>query len=350
MLRLRLAGTTCLCPILRHSISSRAYSPSLRPDDGISSNPSNNDVAGGQRYKKGRAFVSASEIAQLINLNPYVSVGDAVERFWERNNKRTFAEALARNKLQAFSPRERLKDMGVLDLAAAAVDAEDPKQYQWQLTKALMQAATAQDRNVVRDFVNTSRGIKHEKTTFEDLKRKDPGAGLGSDVNLYHRVIEIRDSSLEYVISGYIDGVELNNNRIIEIKNRQNRLFNHVPMYEQIQCQAYLFLTGMSTCEHTESYQGQLQSTTLHFEPVVWAKVIERLNKVVVAFNVLLRDYKIQDTFLQTGDLFRATKIKPDKEKKTESMAKTARKPERRFCEAKETVDISLESISAAHK
>src|SRR5277367_1361461 len=56
--------------------------------------------------RRRRLFVSASEIANLINANPHVSVGDAVERLWEKNNRRTFSEALARNKLESFTQEE----------------------------------------------------------------------------------------------------------------------------------------------------------------------------------------------------------------------------------------------------
>jgi len=256
------------------------------------------------RYKKGRVFVSASEIANLINANPHVSVGDAVERLWERNNSRKFKEALDRNKLQSFTQEERLKELGVFELATSVIETEEPEEYEQQLRKTLRRATTIQDRTVIKDFINTSRGIKQEKTTFESLKQKHPSAKLNTDSNLYQKTISIPDAEIEYMISGYIDGVELNNQRIIEIKNRQSRLFNHVPLYEQVQCQAYLFLTGLAVCEHTESFRGIMQSTTLHYEPIFWNHVIERLNKVILAFDRLLKDTTVQDNFLQTRQLF----------------------------------------------
>ena len=140
-----------------------------------------------ERYKKGRLFVSASEIANLINLNPHIAMGDAVERLWEKNNRRSFTEALARNKLQVFTQEERLKELGVLELATSVVEAEDPNDYDERLKKTLKRATTAQDRSVVRDFVNTSRGIKHEKRTFESLKQKHPSAKLETDTDLYQK-------------------------------------------------------------------------------------------------------------------------------------------------------------------
>jgi len=252
------------------------------------------------RFKKGRLFVSASEIANLINLNPHVSVGDAVERLWEKNNRRSFTEALARNKLRSYTPEERLKDLGVLQLASAAATTEDPKTHQQQLRKAVKAALSPQDKSVVRDFVNTSRGIRHEKTAFETLKQLNPLAKFEHDKNLYQRSVEIPGTDLQYLISGYIDGVERNQNRVIEIKNRQHRFFNQVPLYEQVQCQAYLFLTELEVCEHTESYRGELKSTTLRFEPVFWNHIVQKLGKVVLGLDGLLKDFALQDKFLQT--------------------------------------------------
>jgi hypothetical protein len=260
-----------------------------------------------ERSGKGRLFVSASEIANLVNANPHLSVGDAVERFWQKNNKRTFTEALVRNKLQSFTPEEKLTELGVLSLAMAAVAAEEPSQYRQSLDQALKHAKSAQDEGVVRDFINTARGVKNEKNTFESLQKRQPLVRLDSDPTLYQKVLQIPNSEVEYVISGYIDGVETDNNRIIEIKNRQNRLFNYVPLYEQVQCQAYLFLTGFSVCEHTESFRGTLQSTTLRYEPLFWERVVERLNQVLVAFDLLTKDASAQDAFLQTRNLFEAT-------------------------------------------
>jgi len=282
-----------------------------------------------ERYKRGRLFVGASEIASLINANPYVSMAEAVDQLWEKNNKRTFNEALARNKLQAFTAKERLNDMGVLGLATEIVDTEDPKEYRLQLKKVLRRASTVQDKNVVCDFINTSRGVKCEKPTFENLKMKNPLAKLTVDDKLYRRAVQIPDSDIEYLISGYIDGVEINSGRIIEIKTRQNRFFNHVPLYEQIQCQTYLFLTGLTVCEHTESFRGAEQSTTLHFHSMFWNHVLQRLNTVILAFYRLLRNTSMQDSFLQSRDLFQSTK--DNKYYKTDHQITTAIKQHRQM-------------------
>jgi len=257
------------------------------------------DVRNPERRKFGTVFVGASEVASLINLNPHVAVGDAIERLWEKTNRKVFQEALTRNRLEFYTQEERLEELGALSLAKAVVEADDPKEYRERLATTLEKATTVQDRNIVKDFINTSRGIKSEKETFELLKENRPNGDLKRDGNRYHKAINIPCSRLSYLLSGYIDGVETDNRRIVEIKTRQSRLFHHVPLYEQVQCQAYLFLTGLSTCEHVESFRGTHLSTTLQHDPLFWNHVVERLNQVIIAFDRLLNDETMQDDFLR---------------------------------------------------
>jgi hypothetical protein len=268
-------------------------------------------------------YVGASEIAGLISLNPYHSASDAIERLWEKNNRKTFRTALVRNQLQTFTPEERLKDLGVLDLATAIIDAEDPRAYQKKLDKTLRKVSTAQDQSVLRDFVNTSRGRKHEPITFENLKQTRPSTKFESDATRYQRSIQIPESVIEYIIAGYVDGVDTTNNRIIEIKNRQRRFLNFVPLYEQVQCQAYLFLTGVDVCEHTESFRGELKSTTLRYEPAFWKQVIERLNAVILAYTDMMADISLQDEFLQKREKDEGIKTRSKKAKQSQVHGKS---------------------------
>jgi len=261
-----------------------------------------------ESFENSRIFVGASEVGNLINLNPYVKVSDALERLWEKNNKRSFSEALARNGFRSFTSKERLKTLGLLEAATSIIETDIHEKFEKQLKEVLLEAPTAQDRAVIRDFVHTSRGTKTEKKTFDALQTQR--GKLQPDNKLYKRLVHIPDANVEYFISGYIDGIELHRGRLIEIKSRQNRLFGHVPLYEQVQCQAYMFLTGLKTCEHTESFEGKTKSTTLDYEEAFWEEVISQLNSVVVAFVKILKSQSYQDHFLRTGSLDESQKRK----------------------------------------
>jgi len=55
---------------------------------------------------------------------------------------------------------------------------------------------------------------------------------------------------------------------VVEVKNRQNRLFRIVPDYEQVQVQMYLWLFGAETCTFRENYHGDTWSTSIQHDPV----------------------------------------------------------------------------------
>ena len=55
------------------------------------------------------------------------------------------------------------------------------------------------------------------------------------------KIFDINEHTI--YICGKIDGIE--NNELIEVKNRRNRLFEFIPLYEQIQTEVYFRLTDL---------------------------------------------------------------------------------------------------------
>ena len=57
--------------------------------------------------------------------------------------------------------------------------------------------------------------------------------------NKYYRL-----NGPQYVIWGMIDGYDETTGTVIEHKQRQNRLFRHMPAYERVQCILYMKMTN----------------------------------------------------------------------------------------------------------
>jgi len=60
---------------------------------------------------------------------------------------------------------------------------------------------------------------------------------------------------------------------IVEVKNRQKRLFCFVPRYEQVQAQVYMWIFGAKTCKFREHFHGETWSTTIQHDPVFLAEI-----------------------------------------------------------------------------
>jgi hypothetical protein len=72
---------------------------------------------------------------------------------------------------------------------------------------------------------------------------------------------------------------------------------------------------------------------------VFWTAVVERLNKVVLAVDHLLKDAVVQDMFLESRDLFASTKGKIDRRKTRSKRSKS----KSTLYEVEEAVEIELE-------
>lgn len=86
---------------------------------------------------------------------------------------------------------------------------------------------------------------------------------------------------------GYIDG-RVEDGVIVEIKNRQKRLFGKVPEYERIQVQVYLKLTGARECKFIEQYKESTKEYTITFDEDVW----KNIHQGVLSFAKELYDYQ----------------------------------------------------------
>jgi len=69
-------------------------------------------------------------------------------------------------------------------------------------------------------------------------------------------------------IDGFVDGL------VVEAKHRKNRLFGRVPVYEQVQCECYMRITGTELCTHIESYNEESNVMQLKRNDKLWDDIL----------------------------------------------------------------------------
>jgi hypothetical protein len=62
------------------------------------------------------------------------------------------------------------------------------------------------------------------------------------------------------MIGGLIDGFDAKTGTIIEHKNRRNRLFSHIPMYEKIQMYVYMKVKECKRATLVQTYSKKTKS------------------------------------------------------------------------------------------
>ncbi|CCU55844.1 unknown similar to AMEV240 [Choristoneura biennis entomopoxvirus] len=67
---------------------------------------------------------------------------------------------------------------------------------------------------------------------------------------------EYNSKTINIIVCGKIDGI--NNDILIESKNRRNKLFKYIPIYERVQLEMYLFLSKFKKCNLIQHYNNDI--------------------------------------------------------------------------------------------
>lgn len=101
----------------------------------------------------------------------------------------------------------------------------------------------------------------------------------------------------EAVVGGKVDGVV--NDRLIEVKCRQNRFFDALPDYEFVQIQIYMKLTHCTVCDVIQHFRNDIKIETHEFDEDAWDRIAEGVTDFAQDFSKFLVDEHMQDKFMK---------------------------------------------------
>jgi hypothetical protein len=218
--------------------------------------------------KKYYLKINASEIASCIGKNQYISQDIMILKLWRKQDPVSFEKALLRNNL-----------------------------YIHDLSKT-------KNKKYIEKVKNMDNGIQNEKNVIEEFQKKCNVAVKDNNKKRYTLFITKPQNGIiihNIIIAGYVDGIVENNNEkyIIEIKNRQNKLFKYIPEHEKIQLITYMKITNIHECSHIEKYNNDMNIIKLEYEDILWSKIQTDLLKFIDYFEKVYFNHIFQDIFLK---------------------------------------------------
>lgn len=191
--------------------------------------------------------IKASDVAAIIGLNPYRTRDDVLTEYTGlcTHTEREFTDELFHQPVEVQREvRSALEKSKVCDIPVPTFESPVIQEY-------------------VKHEVYKNNGTHREGKTKKDH-------GVTPDSKRYTMNI-----TEDVTLVGYIDGRK--DNCIVEIKNRQRRLFHKVPLYENIQCQVYMKLTGVHECIFIEQYGSDSNTFHLTFSESQWDDIFQGL-------------------------------------------------------------------------
>jgi hypothetical protein len=101
-----------------------------------------------------------------------------------------------------------------------------------------------------------------------------------------------------WLVGGRIDGL-LENDTVIEVKNRMRCFIKTIPLYEQIQLSTYMFAKQLNKSILIEKYNDNIKTTPFNFNPWWFENVVlQKLKRFCLFMEKFCVDDELKETFI----------------------------------------------------
>ena len=136
------------------------------------------------------------------------------------------------------------------------------------------------EKDIKQDLQMKRGNIKEDKNLDKTQIKQNITINKRNEQMYEKRLYSNDDNNYKVVLRGKVDG--MNDEYVVETKNRTKRLFNMIPDYEKVQLNAYMFLVEKEKALHIECYNEDQNSVEYDFDKVFWD---DCLNKIIQFTN-----------------------------------------------------------------
>lgn len=243
--------------------------------------------------------VHASELAACVGLNRYRPVADAAIVLFSRMNPSVYEAAMARNALREKESIERTLEQipGAIAAVKEAVEAA-PDDLGSRIDDLIKDVGGDNQVSAadLTSLVYTERGKNAEESSLDRVQDSWKKQITQRNTKYYKKQLSYGGERY-LLLGGRVDGIT-DDGELVEVKNRQRRIFSSVPIYEKVQVHAYMYLTDIKECKLVQSFKGSDVITKITFDDQFWNDVRNRLTIFATRMDHLCQDEKAQDSLL----------------------------------------------------
>ena len=254
-----------------------------------------------------RIVIVASELSIITGHNKYENIQKAIDSVLNRSNilKKYIPKSKVEETLLNLKDKDFIKIKKELKLSDdtslkeveniikkqvmgqsldSSLSEEQSKEILNNVLKSMPTLSKCLEGSVKQDL-RMKRGNIKEDNNLDKTEKKSNIVITDRNSQMYEKLL-YKDPNERYqvILRGKVDG--MNDEYVVETKNRTRRLFNMIPDYEKVQLNAYMFMTGKEKAIHIECYNDQQNQTEYGFDKLFWKdcvdKVIEFTNNYVV--------------------------------------------------------------------
>ena len=241
--------------------------------------------------------LNASELAIITGHNKYQNLDELTEKILIRNRLKKGVliktdiqknllnikdDILLNNikkelKLEKTATRQEIEEKIKKICIKPQMTNQTEQESHINLTNILKETPTVKkllEKSAYSDLIK-ARGNHMEEHSLNQSEKKNNLSIIKRNNTLYCRTL-YQDEFCKIILQGKIDGM-IDDNTVVESKNRSRRLFYKIPDYEKVQLEAYLYLTQTKKALHIENFNKMTNESYYDHNETFWNKCKQKI-------------------------------------------------------------------------
>lgn len=260
--------------------------------------------------------ISASYISTITGDNIYQKKRDFLITFWKKNDIEDFKTYCEISKFKIQNDFEKIKDISKkhninvqseLTKCLNTKNITDLTQHKTEILDKVKDLSE-KDKKIIQESIlnvsHTNFGIKNENDALKIYQEHTKTNIMKDDKYKIKNIYSCPDYDI--LIGGKIDGINIDDGSIVEIKNRMKKLFNTLRSYEKVQLMCYLYIFGAAKGFLVEALKNKTGTNIgiieCTYDNEYMQTIIVDLKNFITFYRSFMNNHKMKLNLLQTED------------------------------------------------
>ena len=263
-------------------------------------------------------IISISYIAIITGDNIYQTKRDFLIKYWKQNDKddfNTYCEITKYSikndyeKINEISKKNNINIQSELTKCLKSNDIQELTKKKEEILSKVKDLSEKDKKAIQESILNVSHtnfGIKNETDVLK-IYQKHTNTNIVKDDKYRKKIIYVSpENNYNISIGGKIDGINVDDGSIIEIKNRMNKLFKELRSYEKVQLMSYLYLFNAQKGFLVEALKKK-DATDINiiecaFDNEYMQTILSDIKRFIDFYRSFMKNHKMKLELLQNED------------------------------------------------
>jgi len=254
-------------------------------------------------------LLNVSDIAIITGDNIFKSKQDFLIEFWRKNNKADFENYQNITECIIQTDQDIINKVGNIKMDLTSKCTNDLSKLKKDIAENIKHLPKEEQKIITKsatNILNTDFGTRNENDALQ-IYENMTGQKIVKD-NRYRKKSIFENENISVSIGGRIDGINVENGDIIEIKNRVHKLFYKLRDYEKVQLMCYLYIFDSKEGQLVEAYKGSKDNININIINVPYnkdymEKIIENIIMFAKFYKNFINDHNYKINLLNSPDL-----------------------------------------------